>query len=198
MKQIEDNNRIVIIRYLFNLFIKSFLFALIILMIIMFSFLIIYLGDSLLNIKNKNKSNPIFSFYIIVSQSMVPTIKVNDGIVVKRVDDNIKIGDIISFNSTDIMHEGLTITHRVVGIQNTQKGKVVYRTKGDNNLALDNTVVEKKDIYGRVFLKIPKIGYVRNFFMNLSFIIFLIIFGILFVLYEVYRIFFHLDKYNVG
>ena len=120
----------------------------------------------------------MFGAYVIVSPSMVPTINVNDGIVVQRVDKevNLKVGDVITFESNDISYDGLTVTHRIVGKQLVQTGEYVYRTKGDNNVKEDSSLVKFPDIYGKVVMKIPMIGYIYNFLTTpVGFIISIII-----------------------
>jgi len=95
---------------------------------------------------------------------MVPTINVGDGIVIKRSsNDELKIGDIITFSSKDIRYSGLTVTHRIVKKQKTKTGDFVYRTKGDHNNMEDPSSVSFDNIYGKVIFKIPKIGYVQQF-----------------------------------
>ncbi len=137
-----------------------------------------------------NKSNPLFNTYVIVSESMVPTIMVNDAIVTKRVDDySLEIGDIITFSSNDNFYKGLTVTHRIIGVQQLSDGSNVYRTKGDNNVLADSSLVDLDSVYGRVVFKIPKIGYVKKFVSSTSGFIISIIIPIVFVVvYEILRI----------
>lgn len=138
----------------------------------------------------EKKSSPLFNTYVIISESMVPTIKVNDAIVTKRVDDySLKIGDIITFNSNDSYYKGLTITHRIIGIQQLSDGSSVYRTKGDNNVLPDSSLVDLDCVYGRVIFKIPKIGYIKKFVSSTSgFIVSIVVPIVLVILYEVLRI----------
>lgn len=139
-----------------------------------------------------NSKNPLFGAYVIVSPSMVPTIKINDAIIIKRVDhDKYNIGDIITFSSSDNQYKGLTVTHRVVDKVVEDEGKVSkYTTKGDNNYIADAVPVKTDDIYGKVLFKIPKVGYIQNFFSKpTNFFLCLLIPGILFAFYEISRIF---------
>jgi signal peptidase I len=96
---------------------------------------------------------------------MVPTLMVNDGIIVKRQNDFV-VGDIITFDSEDPSFLGLNITHRVVRKEKLTTGEYVYKTKGDNNKVEDPTTVSLKNIYGKTVLKVPKIGYVKNIITN--------------------------------
>lgn len=144
---------------------RAFIISVIILLLILITYLVIYFGDQFLGIKTGKNRMPMFGAYVIVSPSMVPTINVNDGIVVQRVNEevNLKVGDVITFESNDISYDGLTVTHRIVGKQLVQTGEYVYRTKGDNNVMEDSSLVKFPDIYGKVIMKIPMIGYIYNF-----------------------------------
>ena len=147
---------------------RGFVLALIVFCLIVFTYLIIYFGDQYFGSKSGDSKLPIYSAYVIVSPSMVPTINVNDGVVVQRVDKqgNLNIGDIITFSSKDIRYSGLTITHRIVGKQTIQNGNLVYRTKGDNNKSEDSSLVSFGDIYGKVLFKVPSVGVLYNFITN--------------------------------
>lgn len=134
--------------------------------------------------------NPLYGAYVIVSESMIPTIDVNDAIVIKKTDNNnLEIGDIITFNSKDYAYNGLTVTHRIVGIQKKSNGENIYRTKGDNNTFMDTALVDLNSIYGKVVLVIPKIGYIKNYLTSIPGFISLIILPIIIVIfYEIFRI----------
>lgn len=152
------------ISYLLHFFARAFLIAVFILLLSLLIFLMVYFGDLLYNEKIGNNKVPLLGAYVIVSPSMVPTIKINDAIVIKRVEaDELGIGDIITFSSNDPSYKGLTVTHRIVGKQVIQSGEFVYRTKGDNNSVEDSALVSINDIYGKVVLKLPKLGYVQKF-----------------------------------
>ena len=59
-------------------------------------------------------------------------------------DDDLDIGDIITFSSRDQSYLGLTVTHRIVGKQLLSNGEFVFRTKGDNNVFEDMNRMFKK------------------------------------------------------
>lgn len=108
---------------------------------------------------------PKFSLYTIASPSMVPNINVYDVVIdtkVKKPED-IKINDVITFNSSLPGVSGGTITHRVIAINKDSNGNYYYQTKGDNNLVEDNVKVTFKDIVGKVSLRIPKLGRIQGF-----------------------------------
>lgn len=86
---------------------------------------------------------------VVVSGSMAPTIKVNDVVLVRKAQaSTYQKGDIVTYKS-----ESFPVTHRIQSI----KGDTVI-TKGDANDAADQAI-KTSDIYGKVFLTIPKIGY---------------------------------------
>lgn len=173
------------VAYFFNFICKSFLYAVLSLMLIMSILFGIYFVDLLTNVKSGNQKFPIFGSYVILTKSMIPTINVNDAVLVKRSElEEFDIGDIITFSSIDVANSGMTITHRIVGKQKDTEGNLAFRTKGDNNSRDDNAYVPYNNIYGKVILKMPKLGYVQNFIskpLGLIIGIFIPIFIVLFV-----------------
>lgn len=140
---------------------KVFLYSILIILILVAVLFTFYFIDMIRNVKSGNPKSPLFGAYVIISPSMVPTIKVEDAIVIMRKEpDELKKGDIITFLSSDPRYSGLTITHRIVGIEKSEKG-YFYRTKGDNNNTEDSALVSSDNVYGKVILKIPKIGYIQ-------------------------------------
>ena len=139
--------------------------------------------------KGINKS-PLFDAYVIVSDSMLPTIKINDAVIVTRVKDNsLNIGDVITFCSSDYYFDGLTITHRVIDKKLGEDGNYLYKTKGDNNELGDASMVENSEIYGKAIMKIPKVGYIYNFVSSPTGFLFSVILPVLLIVcYETWRI----------
>lgn len=106
---------------------------------------------------------PAFGLYTIVSPSMEPNLNIYDVIVnvnVKSPDD-IKVGDVITFVSTSAISKGMTITHRVVAINDGPEGKE-YTTKGDNNLSPDGSPALYKNVLGKVAFKLPQLGRIQT------------------------------------
>ena len=152
------------IKWLFNYITCVIMYAIIFLLILIGIVILLYYID----IKKRENSNvwepPLYGAYVIVSESMTPIIKKNDAILIKRVDANeIKIGDVITYKSEDATHYGIMITHRVVSMVNDDMGEISFVTKGDNNNVADKTPVKESNIYGKVIMRIPKIGYVQYF-----------------------------------
>lgn len=155
------------VKYISNFVAQVFLYAVFVFFAIFGLVLAVYFADLLYNISHGNSKTPLFDAYVIVSPSMVPTIKIDDAIVVKREDgEKLDIGDIITFSSIDPSYPGLTVTHRIVGKEKSSTGKYLFRTKGDNNNIMDPSIVEEDNIYGKVILKIPKLGVIRKFLMT--------------------------------
>lgn len=109
-------------------------------------------------------SKPLISLYTIVSQSMEPTIMVYDVIIDTRVtkDEDLKIGDIITFYSNTIDTGGYTVTHRIEDIYESN-GIKYYTTKGDNNIDADSGIITIDNIVGKCRFVIPSIGKMQMF-----------------------------------
>lgn len=170
MKQYFDTNHdnvvsfIEIVQFFLHFFAKVFLYVVFLLLVIIFLLFIFYFADLLYNIQSGEDKPPLFDAYVIVSPSMVPTINVQDAIIIRREEpENLKQGDIISFLATDSYYSGKVITHRIIGIEQAEDGSLLYRTKGDNNNFADGTLVNEDNVYGKVLFRIPWLGYIRQF-----------------------------------
>lgn len=147
-------------------FLSSILFytIMLFLLIIVIMFLS-YFVDQKIGASKGEIRNPLFGAYIIISESMIPSINVYDAVVTMRVnEDNIKIDDIITFISKEIQTAGTPITHRVIGIVHDESGEKIlgYRTKGDNNNTADFALIAPNEVIGKVMLRIPLIGYLQT------------------------------------
>ncbi|MBP5678500.1 MAG: signal peptidase I [Bacilli bacterium] len=187
---IDENSFFYKLQYYSYFVTRAFLLAVFGLLLLLAVFFAIYFGDLFLNVKTGNYNSPIFNGYVIVSQSMVPTININDAIVIKRDShDGYQVGDIISFFSTEYDSEGMVVTHRIVKKDNLTTSNSTYRTKGDNNPVPDKRGVDTSNIYGKVFLIIPKLGYVQSFLSQPShFIICILIPAGIVIIYDLFRI----------
>lgn len=195
---IKEDSRLQNIKYLTHFVTRAFLLAILVPGIIIFVLLSAYLVDMAVQSNHNQLKKPLFGAYVIVSKSMIPTIKVNDGIIIKRVDhDQYKIGDIITFSSADVNFKGLTITHRVVDKSKKTEETSLYTTKGDHNNVKDPVGVETNSIYGRVMFKIPKIGYMKEFFSKPSnFLICILVPALILLLYDAIRMYKIMNKRN--
>ncbi len=152
------------VRKIFHFLSTVLLYSLLIIVLIIVVFFGAYVVDQMIGMKNHEDRSPLFGVYVIISPSMVPNINVYDAVVSMRVPtEKIEMYDVITFLSKDIDTHGTPITHRVVGIVETEDGKIGYRTKGDNNNAEDNALIMEDEVIGKVLFRIPMIGYVRSF-----------------------------------
>ena len=96
--------------------------------------------------------------YVIISGSMEPKINIGDIVIeksIKNKEEEIKIGDIISYRSGQTI-----ITHRIINIEEDENGILRITTKGDNNNTEDSERILINNIEGKVIMIIPKIGYI--------------------------------------
>lgn len=108
-------------------------------------------------------SEPTFLGYqvkAVLSGSMEPTFQTGSIISIKLGTDhsNYQEGDIITFRL-----EEKIVTHRIADVKQ-EDGQAWYKTKGDNNDALDLWSVPAQDVVGKYTgFTIPYIGYALNF-----------------------------------
>jgi len=106
-----------------------------------------------------------YKSYIIKTNSMEPTISINDVIIAKKVEkEKITVGDVITF-----LQDGEVITHRITKI--AENGE--YTTKGDNNNIEDIFKTTYENIEGKHIVTIPYLGKLVQILDNK--IVFLII-----------------------
>ena len=117
-------------------------------LIVVFAFLLV--GVRIFNVQ----------IYTVLSGSMEPTYKVGSLIYVKEVDTNeLKENDPITFQLTN----KTIATHRIVDVQEDEKGNRLFQTKGDANQKVDERLVEESEIIGKPIFTIPLLGYVAHF-----------------------------------
>lgn len=105
------------------------------------------------------------STYIMIGNSMSPSIRDNDGMVVdsRFPFDKLNVGDIIVFSSYGTTNSGehITIIHRVAQIITDDQGDRIIRTKGDANPdsipGIDYPVFQQNYI-GKVISVIPQLA----------------------------------------
>lgn len=105
--------------------------------------------------------------YTILSPSMEPKYPTGSIIYVKKVDTaDLKVKDVVTYQLTDTM----TATHRIIELvpDTENPDKVLYRTKGDNNDAPDEVLVESDRVLGKVVFGIPLLGFLANFVQSRS------------------------------
>jgi signal peptidase len=130
-------------------------------------------------------------FYVVSSGSMVPTLNINDVLIVKDSTggngnansfNSLKAGDIIVFHRPT--GQDRIIVHRVAEIYNNFEGERIIRTKGDANPSSIPGVdypIRAQQYIGKVAYVIPGIGLVTKIISPpVNYIIIAIILAILF------------------
>lgn len=149
----KENNKIKIIYKIISLVIYIIMIP-----IIIFNFTMI-----IKSFINPTEIPDFFGYknFIIVSGSMIPSININDTIIVKEVpQEEIKVNDIISFKQGEII-----TTHRVINIIE-EEGIKKYQTKGDSNNTKDKELVTYKQIEGKYQFKLSGIGKIIEILKN--------------------------------
>ena len=131
--------------------------------------LIIY-GKLTVTFSDKSYPNYFgYTFFEVASGSMKPTLDINDVIIIKIGNDNIKADDIIAFE-----YDNSIITHRVVYID----GDSIV-VKGDNNNTVDKPI-NKDQVIGLMVKKYSKLGLWKKVIMDPKILITLFITLLLF------------------
>lgn len=93
--------------------------------------------------------------FVVQSGSMEPAIMTGDVIVVQK-QDKYFINDVVTFNNSNRV-----VTHRLIEIDDIQKE--TFFTKGDANRSNDEDKISTSQIFGKVILVIPRLGYLMSF-----------------------------------
>lgn len=125
-------------------------------------------------ISSKKKGNDQYTevfgtaYLAVASPSMTPTFSKGDMIKIKIVSaseaKNLKVGDIITFRTTEITKDGRyrLNSHRITQVFEVN-GKIEYETKGDNNAQVDSKPVPSDKVIGVYQGKASGIGHVFLF-----------------------------------
>ena len=150
---------------LFKVLIGVISYAIFIWLLLIGVTLLIYVLDIKIRAAKGDYSSPTYNAYVVLTGSMLPEIQVYDVVLTKKVKaDDLKVGDVITFASADTRFLGTIITHRIKQKEFKSDTKTYsFQTKGDNNNVVDSAWVPEGNIYGKVILKIPKLGYLQEF-----------------------------------
>jgi len=102
----------------------------------------------------------VFSIYpnVIVSGSMEPEISIGDIVIVRSIEpEQVEEGDVIQFREIE---QDIRINHRVIEIEEDERGKPLFTTKGDANQSPDSDPVLAEQVMGRVEHVVPGVGWV--------------------------------------
>lgn len=121
---------------------------------------------------SRNQAPSVFGYRIlrVLSDSMGPVFTSGECIIVKETPkEEIQVGDIITFVSSDPYLERNYNTHRVFDIvKDENTGETVYFTKGDRNSQIDDYAVYYEDIVGKYVYKLPYSRVYSAFLEKLS------------------------------
>ena len=186
VKVIKDKDNPV--RYIINVL----SYALFIFLMLIGGTLLLYVGDIKIRAAKGDYSAPMFNAYVVLSGSMLPTIKVKDVVVTKKIaEEDLNVGDIITFISPDTRFGGISITHRIIDkMYDESQGIYTYKTQGDNNNVADSVPVSNSNILGKVILKIPKLGFIQDILSSKAGLIIVVLIPCLGILsYDIMKIF---------
>jgi signal peptidase len=115
-------------------------------------------------------------FYVVVSESMIPTLRTGDAILISSDDATcstfncLKVGDIIVFEPNSRpkdLQPGEIIVHRVQAIGLDADNQRVLRTKGDanpNSIETTDYPITENQYVGKVIYVIPYLGVILMYF----------------------------------
>ncbi len=108
-----------------------------------------------------------YKAYIVRSNSMKATdFAAGDLVLSKEVDPaTLKVGDIITFQSTNAESYGEIVTHKIRSITTDAHGNPAFVTYGTTTNTDDGSIVEYGYVRGKYQFSIPKVG---SFFMFLK------------------------------
>lgn len=102
----------------------------------------------------------------VTTGSMAPTYPVDTLLIVKSTpSEDIKVGDVISFYSTDPALEGAVNTHRVTAIRQ-ENGEYIYTTRGDANNAEDPYDTPDRYLLGKTVYASVLLGKISRLVSN--------------------------------
>lgn len=99
-----------------------------------------------------------WSYNIVLSDSMSPTIHKGDLVLVQPIDNaHYQAGDIALYLSK-VDQQAVHVLHRIQEKTKTPDGFVHYFTKGDANATADQNSIPSDQLKGRYVAKIPMLG----------------------------------------
>lgn len=128
--------------------------------------------------------------YVVLSDSMEPAFSSGDIVIVQSVAPAaISTGDVITYQSPRAEGNAQRVSHRVIGIDQTQ-GEYVFQTKGDANEQPDAYQVSEADLTGKVWFVIPYVGYLVQFAgTTLGMLLLIVVPGMLLVVTELWSVY---------
>ena len=176
---------------IFRYIVSVISYAIFIFLMLIGGMLLLYIADIKIRAAKGDYSAPMFNAYVVLSGSMVPNIMIKDVVVTKKIpEEELEVGDIITFISPDQRFGGISVTHRIIDkIYDEEAGVYKYRTQGDANNVADSVPVTNANILGKVILKIPKLGYIQDILSSKGGLIILVLLPCLVILsYDIMKI----------
>ena len=176
---------------IFRYIVSVISYAIFIFLMLIGGMLLLYIADIKIRAAKGDYSAPMFNAYVVLSGSMVPNIMIKDVVVTKKIpEEELEVGDIITFISPDQRFGGISVTHRIIDkIYDEEAGVYKYRTQGDANNVADSVPVPNANILGKVILKIPKLGYIQDILSSKGGLIILVLLPCLVILsYDIMKI----------
>ena len=103
-----------------------------------------------------------FSRYAIVGGSMQGTYDKYSLVYEKPVPvEGLEVGDVITYVPPPIAHIDTLVTHRIIGIEQTEDGRPLFETKGDANVAADpHKFTLDQPVQNVVRFSVPWVGWI--------------------------------------
>ena len=166
-------------------------YAIFIFLMLVGGMLLLYIADIKIRAAKGDYTAPVFNAYVVLSGSMLPEIQIKDVVVTKKIpEEELEIGDIITFISPDPRFGGISVTHRIIDkYYDDTAGIYTYKTQGDANNVADSVPVPNANILGKVILKIPKLGYIQDVLSSKGGLIILVLIPCLTILsYDIMKV----------
>lgn len=108
-----------------------------------------------------------FTVFRVQTDSMSPTLEIGDVIIDRKVPaEEIKKGDIITYDCLTGEMAGHTITHRVITEPEQRDGIYYFQTQGDKTGAIPDEVIRYDQIEGKFITKVPLLNQLYTFFLS--------------------------------
>ena len=147
---------------------------------IIYAFLILLLVTILVQKISQNKKTiGGFMVFTVASESMVPEYKVGNILFTKKVpEEDLKVGDNITYLGMEGRMANLVITHKIVKIEK-ENGVTKFTTRGLQNIIPDPPIVYSQ-IYGKVVYRTIFLSLIAKLMNNqLSYYLLFIIVGVI-------------------
>ncbi|MBR6548551.1 MAG: signal peptidase I [Clostridia bacterium] len=157
-----------------------------IILVVITVFVMVFTIVSMHTVGKDNRGVFGYKLNSVVTQSMEPTIDKGDIVITENVTyvpegatvidedpdavraEDLKVGDIITFYSTEPAIYGQLNTHRIMEITTDEDGNLAFVTKGDNNPIEDSELALATNVYGRYAGTIPFLGSLFEFIKDES------------------------------